>query len=123
MDRNYIHTTNRLASRGTKRTCLETDCGRSFYDLNRGDIHCPYCGALFVSVADVAVKRFLKSPQYKIEKPQPTFIEPEEQNDEENTSSDVDGVEDTGGEAPLLSNDDQDDDDTVLDRTKLSPDD
>lgn len=34
-------------SRGTKRVCQSATCTLPFYDLNRTDIHCPNCGALF----------------------------------------------------------------------------
>lgn len=34
-------------SRGTKRICQSSTCALPFYDLNRADISCPNCGAVF----------------------------------------------------------------------------
>lgn len=48
--------THRTA-RGTKRTCLNDDCGRPFYDLNRPEPVCPECGVTFVVVAPVAARK------------------------------------------------------------------
>lgn len=36
-----------LASRGTKHTCANSECGHRFYDLNKLPTPCPYCGVLF----------------------------------------------------------------------------
>jgi uncharacterized protein (TIGR02300 family) len=35
------------ASRGTKRSCQNSDCGARFYDLNRDPITCPICYTLY----------------------------------------------------------------------------
>lgn len=36
-----------LASRGTKHTCTNSECGHRFYDLNKLPTPCPYCGIMF----------------------------------------------------------------------------
>ncbi len=40
--------TKAAASRGTKRTCQNQECGSRFYDLNRDPIACPICDAAYV---------------------------------------------------------------------------
>ncbi|MGE0053396.1 MAG: TIGR02300 family protein [Hyphomicrobium sp.] len=132
MDRIQIPTIERLAWRGTKRTCMEADCGERFYDLNRTSIACPHCGAAFVPVPEVVVKLKAspKTRSYRIENPQPKLIEAQETDNEEgedtepsNADSLEDEVEDIGGETPLLGTEDADEDSAVVDRAKLNADD
>jgi uncharacterized protein (TIGR02300 family) len=42
-----------MAARGTKRHCQNDQCGHPFYDLNRSEIACPYCGSGYVPVVVV----------------------------------------------------------------------
>ena len=48
--------TNKTA-RGTKRQCLNEECSRPFYDLNRPEPVCPDCGAAFVIVPPVTARK------------------------------------------------------------------
>lgn len=41
----------RAAARGTKRWCQDEACGLPFYDLNKVDIACPNCGAVYTVIA------------------------------------------------------------------------
>lgn len=54
--RSTYRLTHRIA-RGTKRTCLNEDCGRPFYDLNKTEPVCPECGVSFVIVPPVAARK------------------------------------------------------------------
>lgn len=49
----------KTAARGMKRWCQDEACGLPFYDLNRTDIACPNCGAVYkvVAVEPVAAPR------------------------------------------------------------------
>jgi uncharacterized protein (TIGR02300 family) len=40
--------TKAAASRGTKRTCQNQECGSRFYDLERDPIMCPICDSAYV---------------------------------------------------------------------------
>jgi uncharacterized protein (TIGR02300 family) len=40
--------TKATASRGTKRTCQNQECGSRFYDLERDPIVCPICDSAYV---------------------------------------------------------------------------
>lgn len=65
--------------RGTKRTCLNDECSRRFYDLNRAETDCPHCGTLFVVPPPMTVDPLAYTPrqrvkQYKItQSPAETF--------------------------------------------------
>jgi hypothetical protein len=53
------------ATRGTKRTCQNSDCGARFYDLARTPITCPICETpyvLAVSAGPVAAAAARKPP-------------------------------------------------------------
>jgi hypothetical protein len=41
----------KAAARGTKRWCQDEACGLPFYDLNKVDIACPNCGAVYTVIA------------------------------------------------------------------------
>jgi hypothetical protein len=61
-----------LASRGSKHTCANSECGQRFYDLNKLPTPCPYCGSLFtpapVKVFDLTASgRPSKYRVYKIQ--------------------------------------------------------
>jgi uncharacterized protein (TIGR02300 family) len=57
------------ATRGTKRTCQNSDCGSRFYDLGRNPIECPICGetyAIAVSAPPGAVAAAARKPVSKV---------------------------------------------------------
>ncbi len=102
----------RLASRGTKRTCLEDDCGERFYDLNKDPIACPYCNAVFVPKPEVIFnpKEYRKRPVYKLERPAPVVDKTETSNNNSTQTAVADDIEeqvvDSADAALLLDNDD-----------------
>jgi hypothetical protein len=54
----------RAAARGTKRWCQDEACGLPFYDLNKVDIACPNCGAVYtVIVAPSAAESADRNPR------------------------------------------------------------
>lgn len=129
MDPIQIRTTKLQASRGIKRTCLEMDCGERFYDLNKESIVCPYCGMAHAPAPKEVLKpkARAKTRHYRLEKPQPTFLEAEEKENEDRGPSDTDSledeVEDSGGATSLLESDDSDDESSEVARSTLTSDD
>lgn len=50
------------AARGTKRSCQNEDCNLNFYDLDRAEIRCPYCGAAFVPQTSAPRQQSVRVP-------------------------------------------------------------
>ena len=113
------------ASWGTKRFCLS--CSRKFFDLNRKNIECPYCGSAFSeeeSLKNMLPKRGPKKSkepvaEESVEKPEQPLgeiagnideiaVAKEEDSESETESSDISEGEDAS-EVPVTEEDQAED--------------
>jgi uncharacterized protein (TIGR02300 family) len=90
---------------GLKRTCQS--CSARFYDLNRDQIICPKCGAVYDAEAILKSRRGRPIAPEKVEKPKPEKPKPAVEDEElEDVEADDDEDESVLEDASELGEDD-----------------
>ncbi len=75
--------------RGTKRTCLSSECGSHFYDLNRTPIACPICGAAYVITSAPSAIVIVRPEEKTPRKPKKKEFADAEANEDETVEEDT----------------------------------
>jgi uncharacterized protein (TIGR02300 family) len=105
------------AARGAKQTCVNEDCGRRFYDLQRSPVVCPYCGTPYDATAvarhefEMATKP-KKGKSYRLVEPPAPVADDDAETEVVAEADDGTDVDDGAASAPdiLIDIDDEDED-------------